>query len=104
MNIVHVPFTCDPNPCSGTEVYVDALCRFLANSGIQNVIAAPGNETASYVHECMQVHRFAVEPILTQEMMYGAGDPTFRHCHLSHADDIVPARHFDVVGNCTLRW
>ena len=76
MKILHVPFTYYPDSCGGTEVYVAALCRFLNDAGIDHIIAVPGKVKAIYEHEGLRVHRFAIHPALTQEMMYGEGDPT----------------------------
>lgn len=75
MKILHVPFVYYPDPCGGTEVYVAALCRFLGEVGIENVIAAPAVQPSRYEHEGVPVHRFAIHPAVTQDMMYGAGDP-----------------------------
>ena len=75
VKILHVPFTYYPDACGGTEVYVAALCRFLAEAGVQNVIAAPAAEESSYEHEGIPVRRFAVSPELTQDMMFVQGDP-----------------------------
>jgi len=75
MKVLHIPFTYYPDSCGGTEVYVGALCRFLAEAGVQNSIAAPAAKAASYEHEEVQVHRFATHPALTQDMMFVQGDP-----------------------------
>ncbi len=75
MKVLHVPFTYYPDACGGTEVYVAALCRFLKLAGVDSVVAAPGATNASDEHEGVCVRRFATHPALTQDMMYGEGDP-----------------------------
>ena len=76
MKIIHVPYVYHPDPCGGTEVYVAMLCRSLKEqAGVVNVVAAPGGEARTYEHGGLRVRRFATHPLLTQEMMYGEGDP-----------------------------
>ena len=76
VKILHVPYIYYPDPCGGTEVYVASLCQFLAEAGDENVIAAPtSGQAASYDHAGIKVRRFAIHPALTQDMMYGEGDP-----------------------------
>lgn len=75
MKILHVPFGYFPDVRAGTEVYVASLCQSLRPHGVESAVAAPGTWQGSYQHEGVQVHRFAVHAALTQDMMFGAGDP-----------------------------
>ena len=75
MRVLHVPFTYHPEPCGGTEVYVASLCSALMQLGTSAVIAAPSHTEAQYEHDGLKVRRFATNPELTQDMMYGKGDP-----------------------------
>jgi glycosyltransferase involved in cell wall biosynthesis len=75
VKLLHVPFTWYPAACGGTEVYVRALMRELAEMGWESEIAVPGkvNETAMW--DGVKVHRVAMADELTQEMLYGGGEP-----------------------------
>ena len=75
MKVLHVPFTYHPDNCGGTEIYVAWLCSALTSLGVANTIAAPGEWNYTYDYEGVRVCRFAIHPHLTQDMMYGEGDP-----------------------------
>ncbi len=90
MKVLHIPFIYYPDPCGGTEIYVAALCRLLNEAGHENIIAAPGKEMATYEHESLRVHRFATHPELTQEMMYGTGDPVAAQNFARVLDEVRP--------------
>ncbi len=75
MKVLHVPYTYYPHACGGTEVYVASLCKFLDEAGVHTAVAAPADATSNYEHDGKRVHRFATHQALTQDMMYGEGDP-----------------------------
>ena len=75
MKVIQVPFCFYPDPVGGTEVYVEALCRYLQKRGVQSVVAAPGQEDASYAHQGLPVRRFAIaEKVKDVGDLYGEGD------------------------------
>lgn len=74
MKILHVPFCYYPDPIGGTEVYVEALCRCLKNSGVENVIAAPARESSDYEWNSQRVRRFKISGDLSLNDLYGPGD------------------------------
>jgi glycosyltransferase involved in cell wall biosynthesis len=74
MKVLHVPFVYFPTPCGGTEVYVAALARQLDELGVESVIASPGHQAEQYEHEGHRVHRFAIDPAPSLEVVYGEGD------------------------------
>lgn len=59
MKVIHTPFCYHPDPIGGTEVYVKSLALCQRQHGVNVVIAAPGEETASYEHDGLTVRRFA---------------------------------------------
>lgn len=75
MKLLHVPFTWYPSACGGTEVYVRALMRELAELGWENEIAAPGEMDGTEIVDGVPVHRVSMDSKITQEMLYGAGEP-----------------------------
>lgn len=75
MKLLHVPFTWYPAACGGTEVYVRALMRELAEMGWDNEIVAPGKTNEAVIWDGVKVHRVAMADELTQEMLYGGGEP-----------------------------
>lgn len=60
VHTLHVPYTFFPDACGGTEVYVLDLAKGLAARGLPVAVAAPAASAASYVHEGVRVHRFAI--------------------------------------------
>jgi glycosyltransferase involved in cell wall biosynthesis len=94
MKILHVPFSFYPDPVGGTEVYVYALAREQKKAGLEPLIAAPGCESQSYVHEGLSVHRFKV-PGTLQDLseIYGKGIPGVAEAF----DQILQAQKPDVV-------
>lgn len=74
--ILLVPFVFFPDPCGGTEVYVEALARKLTRGRFQSVIAAPGSRNGHYKHNDLPIFRFATASgALPLEYIYGEGDP-----------------------------
>ena len=75
MKVVHVPFNYYPDPIGGTEIFVQSLAKHLARSGVESVIAAPGQSDSTYFHSGLKVRRFAGQsagwPV---EYPYGEGD------------------------------
>ena len=78
-SVLHVPYTYFPDACGGTEVYVRALARGLGGLGFPSAIAAPGHEQASYQHDGLAVHRFAIDRSARRELAYGAPDEIAAH-------------------------
>lgn len=77
MKLIHVPFCFRPEPLGGTEIYVDALAREQQQRGLQVVVAAPANQTTSYVDNGLEVRRFATaQHVSDLRDMYGSGDET----------------------------
>jgi glycosyltransferase involved in cell wall biosynthesis len=59
----------------GTEVYVEALGRHLAQQGVLSVIAAPALSNQSYEYNHLPVRRFAISPEIRHLAdLYGSGD------------------------------
>jgi glycosyltransferase involved in cell wall biosynthesis len=76
MKVIHVPFCFHPDPVGCTEVYVEALARHLQNSGIEALVAAPGEKNESYLHNELRVRRFtSSKHIHDVSELYGEGDP-----------------------------
>ena len=72
--ILHVPFTYFPDPCGGTEVYVDGLIEGLHSRGFRSAVAAPGDNDASYGHNGYSVHRFAIDAGASVARLYRQPD------------------------------
>jgi len=72
--VLHVPFTFFPDASGGTEVYVLALARDLAEHGYAAAVAAPGKVDAEYVIDGIPVYRFAIDPRQDIEHAYGQPD------------------------------
>ena len=99
MKIIQVPFCFYPDPVGGTEVYVEALAQHLKNFNVDVSVAAPGNESVSYVHNGIKVNRFGVFPSrLSLRDFYGQGDPlaaqSFAHILNKEKPDIVHLHAF----------
>ncbi len=74
MKTLHVSYSFAPDAVGGTEVYVEGLCRSLAQIGVETVIAAPALGDASYEHRGLRVRRFATGARQLEDL-YGPGDP-----------------------------
>ena len=75
MKIVHVPFNYYPDPIGGTEIFVQSLAKHLVRSGVESVIAAPGQSDSTYFHSGLKVRRFAGQSAgWSVEYPYGEGD------------------------------
>ncbi|WP_424099165.1 glycosyltransferase [Moorena producens] len=74
MRVIHLPFCFHPDPVGGTEVYVEALCHHLQDKGVEVVIASPGKTNQTYIHNQLQVHRFALSQFTNIRTIYGEGD------------------------------
>lgn len=76
MKVLHVPFTFYPDPCGGTEVYVDSLAHHMQEMGFDAVVAAPGRENSdrSYTHNGIKVWRFAPGQDSDLQDLYGEGN------------------------------
>lgn len=71
--VLHVPYTFFPDPCGGTEVYVLDLAKGLVARGLSAAVAAPARAAASYEHEGVPVHRFAIGD--GRGLAYAYGEP-----------------------------
>src|SRR4051794_7901049 len=74
VGILHVPYAYFPDPCGGTEVYVQALANRLSALGYANAIAAPAAAASTYEHAGLSVHRFATDLRPRLELAYGVPD------------------------------
>lgn len=74
MKTFQVPYCFYPDPVGGTEVYTAALARSLKSAGVEVIVVAPGEGDASYLHDGIQVRRFAISKALTLRELYGDGD------------------------------
>jgi glycosyltransferase involved in cell wall biosynthesis len=72
--ILHVPYTYFPDPCGGTEVYVQDLAQRLSTLGYANAVAAPAGASATYEHAGLPVHRFATDLRPRLDLAYGVPD------------------------------
>src|SRR5438067_711816 len=72
--ILHVPYTYFPDPCGGTEVYVQGLAQRLSALGYANAVAAPAVASACYEHAGLQVYRFATDSRARLDLAYGVPD------------------------------
>jgi glycosyltransferase involved in cell wall biosynthesis len=70
---LHVSYSFAPDAVGGTEVYVEGLCRSLAEIGVEAMIAAPAANDASYEHRGLRVRRFATGGRRLEDL-YGPGD------------------------------
>lgn len=75
LKLLHLPFTYYPDPIGGTEAYVQSLVRVLSQYGHHSVIAAPGQQDASYVYESVPVYRYAPSEVDDPSGVYNQGDP-----------------------------
>lgn len=71
--VLHVPYTFFPDPCGGTEVYVLDLAKGLVARGLSVAVAAPARAAASYEHDGVPVHRFAIGD--GRGLAYAHGEP-----------------------------
>lgn len=75
MKVIQVPFCFYPDSVGGTEVYVEALSRYLQQQGVQILITAPATTSQSYFHNQLRVRRFAVyKEVAKLQELYGEGD------------------------------
>lgn len=103
--VLHVPFTYFPDPCGGTEVYVDALARGLGGHGFRNAVAAPGGRAARYLHNGLPVHRFEIDRRAGFAAAYGAPDMAAARNFRAVVEETAPAvvhlhAHTSAVSAC----
>lgn len=103
--VLHVPFTYFPDPCGGTEVYVDALAQGLGEHGFRNAIAAPGDRAVRYLHNGLPVHRFEIDRRAGFAAAYGAPDRAAARNFRAVVEEIAPAivhlhAHTSAVSAC----
>ena len=75
MKILHCSYSAHPDPPGGTEIYVEALCRALAQQQVQCAIAAPGTGDRSLEWNGVRIRRWAASQSPDLEQLYGASDP-----------------------------
>ena len=90
MRVVHVPFGYFPDAVGGTEIYVAQLTRDLRAHGVESVVAAPVDASASrhYEHEGVSVHRFGVPAAASVADLYGEGDEGAARSLAAILDDV----------------
>jgi glycosyltransferase involved in cell wall biosynthesis len=75
VRVIQVPFCFYPDPVGGTEVYVEALSRYLQQQGVEVLIAAPGEVNQSYLYNQLRVRRYAISnQVENLREIYGEGD------------------------------
>ncbi len=89
--VLLVPFTYFPDPCGGTEIYVQGLARELAGFGYAPSVAAPGARAARYAHEGVAVRRFVPDPAPRLDYAYGAPDPVAAQGFRAILEELRPA-------------
>lgn len=101
LKVIHVPFTWFPAPVGGTEVYVRALIMELNQLGWKNAVAIPAATSSGEFCEGVLVHRLKTPANLSQEILYGAGEPTsaelFRQLLEEEKPDVVHFHAFTPV-------
>ncbi len=91
MKVIHLPYCFYPDPVGGTEVYVAALAHELQARGVDVVIAAPGENNASYVHDGLWVHRFQVmQTVADVRDLYDDGDAAAADAFAGIMEDECP--------------
>jgi glycosyltransferase involved in cell wall biosynthesis len=75
MKVLHVPYCYYPDPVGGTEVYVASLARVQQARNYEVAIAAPAEQSRTYFHDGLPVHRFGVAGKIDLRQIYGE-DPT----------------------------
>jgi len=76
MKVLHVPYCYYPDPVGGTEVYVASLARVQQARSYEVAIAAPAEQSRTYFHDGLPVHRFGIAGKIDLRKLYGEGDPT----------------------------
>ncbi len=78
MKVLHVPYVWMPDPCGGTEVYVRALIRCLADLGHANEVVVASPRITHAVMELVDgvtTHRLPCPEQMPAEILYGEGEP-----------------------------
>lgn len=76
MKVLHVPYAWFPDPCGGTEVYVQALAAELSSLGWQSEIAVASPKVKQLTAEDrmhMTIYRVPASSQISQAELYGAG-------------------------------
>lgn len=74
-----MPYTWFPDPCGGTEIYVQALAAELASLGWQSEVAVASPKVTELVTDHrmrLTSHRVPTPSQMRQAELYGAGEPT----------------------------
>lgn len=76
MKVIEIPFCFAPDPCGGTEVYVECLSKRLQDRGIDIVISCPTHkETPAYTYNGIKIRKFLQSPTLRDiSELYDEGD------------------------------
>ncbi|MDD5449329.1 MAG: glycosyltransferase [Candidatus Omnitrophica bacterium] len=76
MKVIHVSYCFYPDPSGGTEIYVAGLAKRLEDLGVQSIIAAPADKSASYVYDGLSVRRYSFSAKINDlSELYDEGDP-----------------------------
>jgi glycosyltransferase involved in cell wall biosynthesis len=99
VKVLLVPFCYHPDAVGGTEVYVEALAHGLKSSGVEAIVAAPGNQSGGYEHAGIPVRRFKVTELINDPAeLYGIGDELaareFDHILEQEQPDVVHLHAF----------
>jgi glycosyltransferase involved in cell wall biosynthesis len=75
VKVIQVTFGFYPDPVGGTEIYVEALSRYLQQQGVEVLITAPGKVNQSYRHNQLPVQRYAgSNKVENLRELYGEGN------------------------------
>lgn len=91
MRILHVPYSFPPDPAGGTEIYVASLAAEQRALGCEAAVAAPAERSGYYMYAGFPVWRFAVDPNLRLDDLYGAGDARAAETFGGILDEFRPA-------------
>lgn len=89
--VLHVPFTYFPEPCGGTEIYVQGLAQRMESRGWRSAVAAPGEKKARYNHAGLLVHRFGVDTHKRLDLAYCEPDESAAANFQSIVGEVSPA-------------
>ena len=70
MKVLQIPFGFYPDPVGGTEVYVEALSRYLHGFGVESTIAAPGSHDDVYGYQGIRVCRYGLSKNLGPDSFF----------------------------------
>jgi glycosyltransferase involved in cell wall biosynthesis len=92
--VLHVSYTYAPDPCGGTEKFVESLTTALLSRGLRAAVAAPAKKNQTYKTAGVPVFRFRhASGNLPLNYLYGFGDPIAA----ASFDAIIAREHPDLV-------